>query len=76
MLARATGSLAIPHNDAWAYSRIAESYAAGQGLHLLSWNRVFLVGQIAVLGRTGSIAGQHTGVSVLAVCGLAALFLL
>jgi hypothetical protein len=69
-LAVVTDSLAIPHNDAWAYSRIAQAFARGEGFHLVGWNRVFLLGQVALFGQSPSIAGQHATVGVVAVCGL------
>ena len=76
VLAFVTESLAIPHNDAWAYSRIAQAFARGEGLHLVGWNRVFLLGQVVLFGQSPSIAGQHATVGVVAVCGLVAVFVL
>jgi hypothetical protein len=76
LLAFVTGSVAIPHNDAWAYSRIAETFARGEGLQLLGWNRVFLLGQVVLFGQSPSIAGQHATVNVLAAGGLVAVFFL
>src|SRR5436305_13929403 len=67
LLAVFTGSLAIPHNDAWAYSLIAEHYARSGSIQLVGWNRAALVGQIVVLGPLGgSIVVQNLFVAVLA----------
>ena len=74
VLAYVTDSLAIPHNDAWAYTRIAQAFARGEGFHLLGWNRVFLLGQVALFGQSPSIAVQHVTVGVVAACGLVAVF--
>jgi hypothetical protein len=76
VLAFVTGSLAIPHNDAWAYSRIAQAFARGEGFHLVGWNRVFLLGQVVLFGQCPSIAGQHATVGAVAGCGLVAVFVL
>jgi hypothetical protein len=76
VLAFVTESLAIPHNDAWAYNKIAQAFARGEGLHLVGWNRVFLLGQVVLFGRSVSIACQHATVGVVAVCGLVAVFVL
>ena len=73
----ATGSLAIPHNDAWAYSRIAETFGSTGHIHLVGWNRPFLVGQVVPLGPLGrSVTAQHVLVAALAVVGLVATYVL
>jgi len=76
VLAFVTESLAVPHNDAWAYSRIAQSFARGEGFHLVGWNRVFLLGQVVLFGQSPSIVGQHATVGVVAAFGLLAVFVL
>lgn len=74
-LATATGSLAIPHNDAWSHSRIAQVFARTGDIQLLGWNRTSLVGQIVPLGQLGtSVAGQQLFVVVLAAVALVATF--
>lgn len=74
-LAFLTGSIAIPHNDAWSHTRIAEGFAQGDGFQLLGWNRTALLGQVAVLGPLGlSITAQHVFVSLAALAGLVATF--
>ncbi|MGA9076848.1 MAG: hypothetical protein WB383_00715 [Acidimicrobiales bacterium] len=66
-----TGSILIPHNDAWSYSKIAQVFARTGQIHLLSWNRSALIGQVAVLGPLGRwIWVQQVAMSVLAVVGL------
>jgi hypothetical protein len=69
--AAATGGLSIPHNDAWAHSRIASRFASGDGLHLVGWNRSSLVGQVVALGPLGRwVTVQHLAVAVAAVWAL------
>jgi hypothetical protein len=41
-----TGSLRLPHNDDWAYSRIALEFARTGHLHLVGWNQMTLVGHV------------------------------
>ncbi|SER50199.1 Dolichyl-phosphate-mannose-protein mannosyltransferase [Propionibacterium cyclohexanicum] len=75
-LAAATGSLAIPHNDAWSHSKIARVFAMTGHLELLGWNRTALVGQIVVLGPLGrSVVIQQVFVACLAVVALLASYL-
>lgn len=50
ILAAVSGNLTIPHNDAWSYSRIAQTFGRTGRISLLSWNRSSLVGQIVILG--------------------------
>lgn len=77
VLAAATGSLAKPHNDGWAYSLIAERFARTGIITLVSWNHPFSVGQEVLLGPPGrSIVPQQLLVVVLAAAGLVATFLL
>jgi hypothetical protein len=75
LLAVLTGSLAIPHNDAWAHSLIAQHYARSGSVELAGWNRSALVGQIVVLGPLGSsILVQQLFVAMLASVGLLATY--
>jgi Dolichyl-phosphate-mannose-protein mannosyltransferase len=77
VLAALTGNLAIPHNDAWAYSLIAEHFARTGVIRLVGWNNPFSVGQAVVLGPLGTaIVAQQLFVAVLAVVALGATFLL
>ncbi|MEE2854237.1 MAG: glycosyltransferase family 39 protein [Actinomycetota bacterium] len=74
-LAAATGSWAIPHNDAWAYALIARHYAEQGSIELAGWNRSALIGQIVVLGHLGSsLIVQKVFVAVLAALGLLATY--
>src|SRR5579884_3238448 len=54
VVAAATGNLSIPHNDAWSYSRIAQTFGRTGHIRLLDWNRSALVGQFVVLGPLAS----------------------
>jgi len=75
LLAHYTGSLGIPHNDAWAYSLIAQRYAHGGAFELVGWAAVGLAGQVVVLGPLGaSIVIQHLFVAALASVGLLATY--
>lgn len=75
LLAVLTGSLAIPHNDAWAHSLIAQHYARRGSVELVGWNRSALVGQIIVLGPLGSsIIVQQLFIAVLASVGLLTIY--
>lgn len=75
LLAVVTGSLAIPHNDAWAHSLIAQHFARSGSFELIGWNRSALVGQVVVLGPLGeSIVVQQLFVSLLAAVGLLATY--
>lgn len=75
VLAVATGAIAIPHNDAWSHSRIAQAFAEGSGFQLVGWNRTALVGQVVVLGPLGStITAQQVSIAVWAVVGLLATY--
>jgi len=75
VVAAATGNLSIPHNDAWSYSRIAQTFGRTGHIRLLDWNRSALVGQFVVLGPlASSIVVQQLFVAVLAVVGLFAVY--
>ncbi|HWE90967.1 MAG TPA: glycosyltransferase family 39 protein [Pseudonocardiaceae bacterium] len=68
-----TGSLSIPHNDSWAFSKAAQTFARTGHLQLLNWNAMFLVGEFVPLGPLGaSLSAQHCYVALLALLSLAA----
>jgi hypothetical protein len=70
-----TGSLSIPHNDTWAFSRSSQIFAHTGTFHLFNWNDMALVGAFVPLGPLGSsIAVQQVYVAVLALVGLGAFF--
>ena len=70
-----TGSLGIPHNDTWAFSRTAQIFAHTGHLVLFNWNAMALLGMIIPLGPFGgSITVQSCIVAVLALVALAAVF--
>lgn len=52
-LATETGSISIPHNDAWSYSEISQNFAHSGHIHLLGWNRGALIGQVVLVGPLG-----------------------
>jgi Dolichyl-phosphate-mannose-protein mannosyltransferase len=71
----ASGSIAIPHNDAWSYSRIAQEFGRTGHIKLLDWNRSSLIGQIVVLGPLArSIVAQQLFVAVLGLVCVGAVF--
>jgi hypothetical protein len=68
LAAALSGNLVIPHNDAWAYSREAVTFARTGVIHLLNWGNMTLVGQLVMLGPLGRfLFAQQTAVAVLAV---------
>ncbi|MDM7886467.1 hypothetical protein QUG92_15260 [Curtobacterium sp. RHCKG23] len=67
-VAALSGNLAIPHNDGWAYSRIAETFGRTGRVELVGWNRSTLLGQVVPLGPLArSIVAQQL---FIAVCSL------
>ncbi len=63
-----SGNLGIPHNDAWAYSRIAQEYALTGQIQLLGWNRASLVGQFIPFQELfQSLKTQHVVVSLFSI---------
>ena len=71
----ATGAIAIPHNDDWAFSRIALGLADHGELNLVGWNQMTLVGHLlwaipflAVFGT--SLETLHAAQAVAAAAGL------
>lgn len=74
-VAAKTGNLAIPHNDSWAYSRIAQVFAMTGDFRLVGWGRMALVGQVGVLGWFGrSITAQQLVVAGLSVILLVSVY--
>lgn len=74
-LSLATGSLGIPHNDAWSHTKIAQVFAQTGEIVLVGWNRAALIGQVlpfAVLGE--SVVVQHLFVAALGFLGLLAAY--
>lgn len=72
-----SGSFLIPHNDDWAYTRIAQTFAATGHFQLVGWNRAFLLGQIVILGPlAGSSIARHLFVAFAAAAALLATFAL
>jgi hypothetical protein len=71
ILAAATGSLSIPHNDGWSYSKIAQVFARTGHIRLLGWNRSPLMGQFVILGPLAA----HVSVQQLSVAAFAAVAL-
>ena len=66
------GGLPIPHNDGWAYSKVAEGFAQDLDFSLVGWNRPGLVGQVllaapATVILSDAVVAQHLTVWVLAV---------
>jgi hypothetical protein len=75
IVAAATGGLSIPHNDGWAYSRIAASFARTGHIRLVGWNRSALVGQFLPSGPLGtSVTVQQSFVLLLALVGLVSVY--
>jgi hypothetical protein len=72
-----SGSLGIPHNDAWAYDQVATWFARTGHIHLVGWGSMFLVGQIVVLGPLAKfIVAQHLFVAATAAVALVATYML
>ncbi|HEX3801486.1 MAG TPA: glycosyltransferase family 39 protein [Solirubrobacteraceae bacterium] len=66
LIGAVTGNLAIPHNDAWSYSRITRELWLTGHWTLLGWNRTTLIGQSVMIGPLGRwVAAQQTAVAVL-----------
>lgn len=76
-LAFFTGSISIPHNDAWAYSKITEHFAETGHIRLQGWNRSSLIGLVVILGPLGrSLIIQHVFVAILAAGSIVLTFAL
>lgn len=68
-----TGSIQLPHNDAWSHALIAQTFAETGRFELVGWNRSSLAGQVVVLGPWGdSLVVQQVWVALLAGIGLLA----
>lgn len=75
IIAAVSGNISIPHNDAWAYSRIAQTFGHAGVIDLVGWNRSALIGQIVVLGPLArSIIVQQVFVALLAIIFLVAVY--
>jgi hypothetical protein len=75
LVAWRTGSLSIPHSDAWSYSLIGQTFARTGHMRLVGWGRFFLIGQFVVLGPFArSLLVQQLFVAGLAAVGLVATF--
>jgi hypothetical protein len=71
----ATGAIDIPHNDDWAYSRIALDLAESGELRLVGWNQMSLIGHLvwalpflALFGE--SLQVLHVAQAVAAAAGI------
>jgi len=71
LAAALTGDLTIPHDDAFAYSRIAETFARTGSFRLVGWNHPFSFSQEVSLGPlASSLVVQQLLALVLAVVAL------
>jgi hypothetical protein len=75
LIATATGAIAIPHNDDWAYSRVALTLASEHKLRLVGWNQTNLIGHIiwaqpflAIFGHSQPVL--HAAQALAAATGL------
>ncbi|HEY3870121.1 MAG TPA: glycosyltransferase family 39 protein [Actinocrinis sp.] len=75
LVAALTGNLSIPHNDAWSYSRIAQTFGRTGRITLLGWNRSSLIGQFVVLGPlASSLVVQQVFVALLGIVTLLSVY--
>lgn len=73
--AAASGAVVIPHNDAWALSRIASTFTHTGHIRLVGWNDMFLLGQVVALAPFGSsVALQNVGIALTAAVALYAAY--
>jgi len=73
-IAGVSGNLTIPHNDSWAYSKIAQVWAETGEIDLVGWNRAALVGQFVFLGPLAhSVFVQSLVVCVFGILALVCL---
>lgn len=72
----AGGGLSIPHNDAWAYGKIAERFASDGTVSLVGWNRPGLVGQTLLAVPLTRLLPDATVAQHLTVWALALLLVL
>ena len=71
LLACTTGSISIPHDDSWSYSKITTIFATTGHIRLQRWNLSSLIGQVVMLGPFGrSITVQQIAVAALAAISL------
>ena len=74
-LSIATGSISIPHNDAWSHAKIAQEFGRTGAFQLVGWNRTALVGQVVPLGPLAtSIVAQQLFVAALSLVALLATY--
>ena len=70
-----TGSLSIPHNDTWAFSKAAQTFAHTGHFRLLGWNSMSLVGVFVPLGPlAASIKVQQCYAAVFGLIALVGSF--
>lgn len=50
-----TGSIHIPHNDSWTFSRAAQAFARTGHVRLFGWDAMALVGLVVAAGPLGGI---------------------
>ena len=63
-----TGNISIPHNDSWASSKIAETFANTGTIKLVNWNEMSMIGQAVMLGPLGSsIVNQQVSIAILSL---------
>lgn len=75
LLSSSTGSWGIPHNDDWAFTKIAEEFADSGHVRLPGWNNTGVLGQALLLGPLGGDAwARHLLVVVCAAAALASVF--
>lgn len=75
LLSAYTGSISIPHNDTWAFSRTTQIFAATGHIVLFNWNAMSLLGMIIPLGPIGgSITVQSCVIAGLSLLALIAIF--
>jgi Dolichyl-phosphate-mannose-protein mannosyltransferase len=71
-----TGSLGIPHNDGWAFDRVAQTFGRTGHIRLAGWGSMFLVGQVVALGPLAKfVLAQHLFVAATGVAALVSTYL-
>jgi hypothetical protein len=75
IVAAVSGALSIPHNDAWALSRVASTFTHTGRIRFVGWNDMFLIGQVVALAPFGgSVVFQNLGVALTATVALYATY--
>jgi len=72
LIAASTGSLDQPHNDDWAYARMAFSLHSSGDVDLVGWNSMNLVGQLVGSQPALWVFGDHYWALALWTAGLTA----